>query len=219
MGKLLGRLRLWCVGLLVAAALTALTASDDAWAARNGPHVYLLRGIFNVSVGLDELATKLERMGIAASVYGHAEEDSVAAAATRDYKSGKVRSIILIGHSLGAGAVLQVARDLNEAKIPVTLLIALDPVSANSVPANVRRAINYYVSGIGVAVDRDPGFRGELKNIDVGSEPGMGHMAVQSAESMHKRMLNYVRASTGGAPAVKSNAPTAEKHAGAQASP
>ena len=71
----------------------------------------------------------------------------------------------------------------------------------------------------GVAVDRDPGFRGELKNIDVGSEPGMGHMAVQSAESMHKRMINYVRAAAGGAPAVKSKTPASEKHAGAQANP
>jgi pimeloyl-ACP methyl ester carboxylesterase len=215
MGKLQAKLRLLCAGLLFA---TAVAACDDAWA-RSGPHVYLLRGIFNVSVGLDELADKLSRIGIAASVYGHAEDDSVAAEAIRDYKSGKVRSIILIGHSLGAGAVLQVARDLNEAKIPVTLLIALDPVAANSVPANVRRAINYYVSGTGVAVDSDPGFRGELKNIDVGGEPGMGHMAVQAMESMHKRMINDVRTSAGGAPAVKSKTPAAEKHAGVQAIP
>jgi hypothetical protein len=211
------KLRLWCTALLVAAS--AVAGSDDAWAARGGPHVYLLRGIFNVSVGLDELATKLERMGIAASVYGHADEGSVAAEATRGYKNGRVRSIILIGHSLGAGAVLQVARDLNEANIPVTLLIALDPVSANTVPANVRRAINYYVPVSGVAVGREPGFRGELKNIDVGGEPGMGHMSVQSAESMHKRMINYVRAAAGGAAVVKSKTRAAERHAGAQANP
>jgi hypothetical protein len=212
----MGKLRLWCAGLLVA---TAFAACDDAWAGRSGAHVYLLRGIFNVSVGLDELAAKLERMGIATGVYGHAEEGSVAAEAARDYKSGKVRSIILIGHSLGAGAVLQVARDLNDANIPVTLLISLDPVSANSVPPNVRRAINYYVSGSGVAVDRAPGFRGELKNIDVGGEPGMGHMAVQSAESMHKRMIGFVRAAVGSGTAGKSKTPAPEKHARALANP
>ena len=203
------KLRLWFAALLVAGASAV---SDNAWAGGSGAHVYLLRGIFDVSVGLDELATKLERMGIPASVYGHADEGNVAAEASRDYKSGKVRSIILIGHSLGAGAVLQVARDLNESKIPVTLLIALDPVSANTVSANVRRAINYYVSGSGVAVDREPGFRGELKNIDVGGEPGMGHMAVQSAESMHKRMIDTVRAAVGGvAPPTKKRCPGAPK--------
>lgn len=212
----MGKLRLWCAGLLVA---TAVAVSDDAWAARSGPHVYLLRGIFDVSVGLDELAAKFGRMGITASVYGHADEGNVAAEAMRDYKSGKVRSIILIGHSLGAGAVLQVARDLKEANIPVTLLIALDPVSANTVPPNVRRAINYYVSGSGVTVDREPGFRGELKNIDVSGEPGMNHMAVQATETMHRRMIGYVRAAVGGTPAAKSKTPVAEKHAGVQAIP
>jgi hypothetical protein len=195
-------------------------ARTSAAAARSATHVYLLRGIFNVSVGLDDLAAKLVKLGIPASVYGHGDADEVAAEAVRDYESGKVRSVILIGHSLGAGAVLALARDLDMAGVPVSLLISLDPVFHDSVTANVRRAINYYVPGTGVAIDRDAGFRGDLKNIDVGDEPGMGHMAVQSAETMHKRMIDSVQAVVGnGAPPATKIAPAPLKHAGANVSP
>src|SRR5947209_16446977 len=66
--------------------------------------VYLLRGIFNASVGLDALAAKFRRMGVAATVYGHGESGSVASEAIRDYRAHKVGSVVLIGHSLGATA-------------------------------------------------------------------------------------------------------------------
>ena len=55
--------------------------------------VYLLRGIFNVSVGLDALAAKFRRMGVAATVYGHGESGSVASEAIRDYRAHKVGSV------------------------------------------------------------------------------------------------------------------------------
>lgn len=210
------KFRLWCAGFV--AAMVLVTA-DGAWAAKGGPHAYLMRGIFNVSVGLDELAGKLGHIGIASTVYGPTDESEVVAEVSRDYRAGRVRSVILIGHSLGAGAVMQVARELNDAGIPVALLISLDPVSSNTVAANVRQAINYYVTGTGQPVGRDAGFRGDLKNIDVGDEPGMGHMAVQSAESMHKRMIANVRAALGGTTAGKSKTPAAEKHARVNAIP
>lgn len=161
-------------------------------------HVYLMRGIFDLSVGLDALAGKFTRMGIAASVYGHADEGSVAAEAIRDYKSGRVQTVILIGHSLGAGAVVAVAHELNEAHVPVALLIALDPVFSLTVSPNVRRAVNFYVAGSGQPVDKEPGFRGTLTNLDVSGEPGMDHMAVQSADKMHARMIGFVRGALGG---------------------
>ena len=89
-------------------------------------HVYLLRGIFNVSVGLDALADKLRRIGIAATVYGHEEEGTVAADALQQYQAG--HPIILVGHSLGAGAAVSVARRLGNSGIPVALVVLLDAV-------------------------------------------------------------------------------------------
>jgi pimeloyl-ACP methyl ester carboxylesterase len=203
-----------------AVAAIVLVTSPAAWAVKGGAHVYLLRGIFNVSVGLDDFAAKLEKLGIPASVYGHTDADEVVAAATRDYRSGELRTIVLIGHSLGAGAAMAVAHELDAAGVPVSLLISLDPVFQNTVAANVRRAVNYYVPGTGVVVGREAGFRGDLKNIDVGNEPDMGHMAVQAAEPMHKRMIDTVRAAIRGeGPPDKRNAPALLKHAGARTHP
>src|SRR6202023_122089 len=110
-----------------------------AWtdAAHAGAHVYLLRGIFNVSVGLDALAGKLARQGVAATVYGHDESSTVATLAAQQYQGGTARPIILIAHSLGAAAAVTIARQLNGSGIPVALLVLLDPVSGEAVPPNV----------------------------------------------------------------------------------
>jgi hypothetical protein len=175
-------------------AWLCLLAHDPA-AAASRTHVYLMRGIFNVSVGLDALAVKLNKRGIPATVYGPLDNGTVTSAATSDYKSGKVRNIILIGHSLGGGAVLEVADALNDAKIPVALVIPLDS-SGGPAPANVRRVVNYYDGG--GRVTAGPGFHGSLQNIDVSKVPGMDHMAIQSMSSMHLRMIGNVSAAAGG---------------------
>jgi hypothetical protein len=174
------------------AVLLCLFANDIA-SARSGTHAYLVRGIFNVSVGLDQLADKLSRAGIASNVYGPQEGDSVAAEAIRDYRSHKVHSIILIGHSLGAGGVVLVAEQLETAGVPVSLLISLDPVSTMAVPRNVRRVVNFYIAGSGAALVAGPGFRGSLQNINVSGVPGMDHMTIQATAAMHRRMMSYVR--------------------------
>ena len=169
--------------------------SQPAAVAASRTHVYLMRGVFNVSVGLDDLAAKLNKRGVPATVYGPLSTGAVTEEATRDYKAGKVRSIILIGHSLGGSAVLTVADALNDAKIPVALLISLD-AAGGPAPANVRRVVNYYIhTG---KVTAGPGFHGSLQNIDVGNVPGMDHMAIQSTSSMHQRMIGNVSAAAGG---------------------
>jgi hypothetical protein len=175
-----------------------LLGGDDALAARRGggggTQVYLLRGIFNVSVGLDALAAKLSRRGIRAQVNGHGEAALVAEQAIRDYRSGRVRSIIMVGHSLGAGAAVQIAEQLQAAGIPVTLIVSLDPVSALPVPGNVRRVVNFYLPGSGSALAAGPGFNGALRNVDMQGVNGMDHMTIQSMESMHRRVLSEIGA-------------------------
>ena len=184
-----------------------------AWtdAAHAGAHVYLLRGIFNVSVGLDALAGKLARQGIAATVYGHDEESAVATLAAQQYQSGAARPIILVGHSLGAGAAVTVARQLERSGIPVALLVLLDPVASQAVPANVGRAVNLYVSGgQGTQVGAAQGFRGSLNNLDYRSA-GMDHMSIQAADPIHRQIIGYVRAAGGGGrKAAANHAPRAK---------
>jgi hypothetical protein len=195
-------------------------------AAAAGTHAYLMRGIFNVSVCLDALAGKLARRGIAASVYGNDDVAAVAAEATQAYRSGQARSIVLIGHSLGAGAVVSVARQLGAAGVPVALLVSLDPVSSGAVPPNVRRAVNYYISGSGVPVGADAGFRGNLQNLDLSGVPAMDHMAIQATDSMHSRIIGLVAGSAGAERPARSAGPHAHgrqglprKHAGDFTSP
>jgi len=171
------RVWLWLLALL------CLCVVSDPAAARARTHVYLLRGIFNVSVGLDALAGKLARRGIAASVYSHGDVAAVVNAALRDYRGG-TRSIVLIGHSLGAGAAVDVAQHLQRAGVPVRLLISLDPVGSGSVPRNVHRAVNFYDLGTQLA---------GATNVNVSGMPGMNHMAIQSMETMHQRILAFVR--------------------------
>ena len=195
--------RLWPCGLVALLVLFTLGPVSAAGRTRLHPpatgrtHVYLMRGIFNVSVGLDVLAARLGGRGVATGVYGPTDSDAVVAAAIRDYRSGRARSIILIGHSLGGGAVLSVADALANAGVPVTLLIALESTSSGPVPPNVRHAVNFYIPGSGAALAAGPGFRGSLQNIDVGRIPGMDHMAVQSMPMMQSRMIGLVGAARG----------------------
>ncbi len=191
--------RVWPCGLVLLLILFApgTVFVPSAAAAAGRTHVYLMRGIFNVSVGLDALAGELKRPGVECSVYGHTESGTAAAEAIRDYKSGKVRTVILIGHSLGGGAVLSVADSLSSAGVPVALLIALESSSSGPVAANVRQAVNFYIAGSGAQLTAAPRFRGSLQNIDVGRIPGMDHMAVQSMPLMHSRMIGMVGAAKG----------------------
>jgi pimeloyl-ACP methyl ester carboxylesterase len=157
------------------------------------PHVYLMRGIFNVSIGLDALAEKLRRAGIAATVYGDDEEGTVAEVARQQYQAGSGRPIILVGHSLGGGTALSVARRLGASGIPVALVVLLDPVSGTVVPSNVGRAINLYVSGgLGTTVQAETGSRGNVTNMDFRGA-GMDHMSIQAADSIHREIIGYIR--------------------------
>ena len=164
-------------------------------AAAIGTHVYLVRGVFNVSVGLDDLAAELDKRGVPATVYGPMSAESIESDAIAAYKSGKVRNIVLIGHSLGGGTIFSVAEELGDAKIPVALMIVLD-AAGGPAPANVRRVVNYYVGG--GTVTAGPGFHGSLQNIDVSRIPGMDHMAIQSMSAMHQKMIGNIRAAGGG---------------------
>ena len=54
--------------------------------------------------------------------------------------------IILYGHSMGAAAVVKLARELHELGVPVRLTIQVDSVGTGDrdIPANVVRAANFY---------------------------------------------------------------------------
>ncbi|HET7492115.1 MAG TPA: hypothetical protein VFK01_09575, partial [Bradyrhizobium sp.] len=63
-----------------------------------GAHVYLLRGVLNIfSLGLDEIAARLEAQGIPVTVINYLGWESLANEAAADYRSGRINTIILVG--------------------------------------------------------------------------------------------------------------------------
>src|SRR5262245_53657271 len=105
---------------LTAFAVIALLFAVPSGARAQGPspsrptaHVYLLRGVLNVfSMGMDQIAYKLEQRGIASTVTNYLLWSSVADDAAAAYKSGKVRTIILVGHSSGATVLTDMVESL-----------------------------------------------------------------------------------------------------------
>ena len=94
-------------------------------------HVYLLRGFANVfSLGMDQIAAKLQQHGIHTTVDNYLAWPTLAKQAAAEYKGGQTRTIILVGHSSGATAVTDMAARLSQLGVPVKLAIGLDPTCA-----------------------------------------------------------------------------------------
>ena len=92
-----------------------------------GARVYLLRGLMNVfSLGLDEIGTKLQAQGIPITVANFVSWSSLAEEAAAEYKSGRVRTIILVGHSAGATVLPDMVARFSQLGVPVKLAIGLD---------------------------------------------------------------------------------------------
>jgi pimeloyl-ACP methyl ester carboxylesterase len=139
---------------------------------------------------MDSLTAKIQSRGIAASVYNHLAWPSLAETAIQNYRSGRERTIILIGHSFGAGAAISIAERLGQVGIPVSLLVTFDPVVEPTIPANVKRAVNFYVSnGMGTPVARASNYRGALDNVD---RKDLNHVSITTAPEIHRKVLGYV---------------------------
>ena len=159
-------------------------------------HVYLLRGAFNIfSLGLDEIAAKLRRLGIYATVDNYLGWQGLADQAAADYKNGRLRTIILVGHSSGAVAVTDMAARLGQLGVPVKLAIGLDPTARDTASGHVDRYINYYIgNGLGVAVDKGRQFSGTLQNVDMEKHPDLGHFNIDKNPTLQEQVIKQIRA-------------------------
>jgi pimeloyl-ACP methyl ester carboxylesterase len=177
-------------------------SSATSAAASPGVHrkVYLLRGLTNVlSPGLDQLADELGKRNIDVTISNHAFWESLATEAIQDCKSGRVSSIVLVGHSLGASAALSMAEQLQQAGVRVALIVTLDPVAKTAVPGNVRLLKNFYLSsGVGTRVERGGHFHGLLQNVDMGRNTELGHVSLTTAPSIQKQIMKDIVAANSG---------------------
>ena len=90
------------------------------------------------SLGMDTLADELKRHGIDATVHNYAEWQTLADRAAADYKAGKEAPIILIGHSYGADAVMEMAAYLGRKGVPVALVVPFDGTQSFAASGNGR---------------------------------------------------------------------------------
>lgn len=157
----------------------------------NQPQVYLLRGLLNIfSLGMDDLAQKLERRGIRASVHNHSEWESLADQIAARYKAGNRAPVILIGHSLGADAVMFMGEYLGKRSVPVALIVPFDGTGSFAASANVQRVMNLTQRDY-AHMRRGPGFRGELQNIDVSGQ-GYGHTDIDKSDRLHNMVIGRI---------------------------
>jgi hypothetical protein len=197
--------------LLLPAGITASDAVPAA-APANGAHVYLLRGVLNVfSLGLDGIAARLEAQGIPVTITNYLGWASVADEAAADYRSGRVKTIILVGHSSGATVLPDMVARLDQLGAPVRLAIGLDSVFKTSLSGRVGRYVNYYIgNGNGEPVARTSQLHGTLENVNVQNIPGVGHVTIDKSEIMQRRVIGDIDAVVfGSRPRQASAAPAA----------
>ncbi len=194
--------------ILFALVLATFAGSSSAEAATRRPgKVYLYRGLMNVfSLGMDQIAYKLQAVGVATSVSNHTLWSSEANDMIAKYQAGNREPIILMGHSAGADATISVARKLAQYNIPVALIVNFDPVAPDAVPNNVKQIVNYYVpAGWGRAVSADPRFKGKLANVNESSTTN--HFAIDKDDALQRQAIARVLAVTGGGVRRKPAAP------------
>jgi pimeloyl-ACP methyl ester carboxylesterase len=185
-------------------------------------HVYVFTGFGGAGRSyIDGVADKVRQRRMPTTVSSPGEVSSVAASAIERYKSGRLRSIVIVGYSLGGGAAMQMAAELGRANVPVQLVLTVDPVGVPEVSPNIRRLINYYVIPIGVSgpIPRPAHFRGILENIAEQDANPLGHFMI--AFTRERELIDLVAAAAAPAaaatPAAKMTGTSAAKTTGTSA--
>ncbi len=158
---------------------------------------YLFRGVAGLiySRGIDTLAARIRRTGIPASVGTYLLWRPTLDEAIRDYRRDP-QPIILIGHSMGGDCVLDFAEMLNQAGIPVSLLVTYDPTRiADDVPPNVERYINIYQSSNfmgGGNVVQGSRFHGDYASYNLKDHAEIIHINIEKADRIQEQLVAKV---------------------------
>src|SRR3984885_11725128 len=180
----------------VAAPLDPSGAAEKTAAEPRG-RAYLFRGLIGlIDWGMDELAARITRSGVAVNIGSHLMWSSVAGQAISDYRRDP-KPITVIGHSIGGDAAVEFAETLAAAHVPVALLITYDPTrAAHSVPANVQRYINLYQSSNflgGGDLGAGPGFHGAYASYNLKDRPEVIHVNLDKFDRIQEQLAAKVR--------------------------
>jgi hypothetical protein len=156
------------------------------------PHVYLMRGLLNIfSLGMDQLATEIQSHGIEATVYNHTVADSVVAGIAAKYRAGDHGPYILVGHSLGADAVMTMAQSLNAQGVPVALVVPFDGTGSYAASKNVSCVLNL-TQRTYAYMRPGAGFHGKLQNVDASGDPNIDHFTIDKSPRLQGMALNSI---------------------------
>jgi hypothetical protein len=234
LGKLSFWLPRWSFSVRVAAIVVLLAgATAQMGPARAAPaapepgaHVFLIRGVLNIfSLGMDQMAATLQQQGINATVHNHMLWASIADDAAAEYKSGRIKTIILVGHSSGATCLPDIVARLDQQGVPVKLAIGLDSVFRTALAGRVGRYINLYVAnGYGTRVEQAKGFQGKLENVDVETVPGVSHLSIDKNQIIQQKVIAEIDAAVRSGPArgpaqTKPRQPVAHRDTPKEATP
>ena len=158
---------------------------------------YLFYGLIpQIDWGMDELAQRINRSGIAAGNYSHASWRSTADQAIADYRRDP-KPIAVVGHSIGGNSAVQFAQALGAAHVPVSLLITYDPNrGSDSIPANVHRYINLYQSSNilgGGDLAPGPGFHGHYASYNLKDRSEIIHVNLDKFSRIQELLAAKVR--------------------------
>jgi hypothetical protein len=188
--------------VVLLAGMTVNVRPAQAAPAESGAHVFLVRGVLNIfSLGLDQIAYRLQEQGITATVSNHMLWASIADEAAAEYKSGRIKTIILVGHSSGATCLPDIVARLDRQGVPVKLAIGLDSVFHTSLAGRVGHYINFYVAnGSGTRVQQAKDFHGKLENVDVETVPGVSHLTIDKNQQMQQKVIAEIDAAVRSGP-------------------
>jgi hypothetical protein len=132
---------------------------------------------------------------------------SLADEAAAGYRSGRIKTIILVGHSSGATALPDMVARLDQLGAPVKLAIGLDSVFRTKLSGRVGRYVNFYIAnGNGEPVAKTAQLQGKLENINVQNVPGVGHMSIEKNQIMQRKVISEIDAVVFGRPVPGSGA-------------
>lgn len=182
---------------IAACLVTPAKAQQSASSEHARGRAYLFYGLIAaIDWGMDELAQRINRSGIAAGNYSHASWRSVADQAIADYRRDP-KPIAVVGHSIGGDSAIQFAQALGAAHVPVSLLITYDPTrGAGGVPASVHRYINLYQSSNilgGGDIAAGSGFHGHYASYNLKDRSEIIHVNLDKFSRIQELLAAKVR--------------------------
>ena len=175
---------------LVTALILALTCGPTC--ADPLIQVYAIRGFAGVafSRGMNLLCDEIASIPqVVCTVEDFFDESSIAKKAAASQTAGQ--RLVLVGHSLGAHAALQISAAM---KAPVPLIVTIDSnwFAPPAVPTNAEVVLNYYQNFdvLGRAtLTPPPEFRGEFRQF-LRSEP---HIGIDRSPEIHAEIIARIR--------------------------